>query len=86
MGLKLNESHQLLAYADHMNLLGGRKDTINKNTETSHTSKEVGLETKLEKTKSMFLSYHQNADQDHDINIANIFFLASLQSTLQIEQ
>jgi hypothetical protein len=40
--LKLNVTHQLLAYLDNDNLL--RKNTINKNTEAQLDSiKEVGL-------------------------------------------
>jgi hypothetical protein len=34
VGLKLNGTHQLLAYADDMNLLEDNIDTINENTET----------------------------------------------------
>jgi hypothetical protein len=34
VGLKLNGTRQLLAYADDVNLLGGNIDNINKNTET----------------------------------------------------
>jgi hypothetical protein len=34
LGLKLNWTHQLLAYADCVNLLGYNIDTIKKNTET----------------------------------------------------
>jgi hypothetical protein len=34
VGLKLNETHQLLLYADDVNLLGDNLDTIKKNTET----------------------------------------------------
>jgi hypothetical protein len=34
VGLKLNGTHQLLAYADDVNLLEDNIDTINKNTET----------------------------------------------------
>jgi hypothetical protein len=37
-------THQFLAYADDVNLLGEDKDTINKNTETSVVdSKEVNI-------------------------------------------
>jgi hypothetical protein len=37
-------------------------------------SMEVGLEIIAEKTKYMLLSLHQNAGQNHDINIANRLF------------
>jgi hypothetical protein len=44
-GLKLNGTHQLLVYADDMNLLGDNMETINKNTENLvDASKEIGLE------------------------------------------
>jgi hypothetical protein len=45
VGLKLNGTHQLLAHADDVNLLGDNIDTINNNTQTLiDSSKEVGLE------------------------------------------
>jgi hypothetical protein len=49
LGLKLNGTHQLLAYVDDVNLLGDNIDNINKNTETLiDASKEVGLEVNVE--------------------------------------
>jgi hypothetical protein len=45
VGLKLIGTHQLLAYADGVKLLGDIMDTINKSTETLiNASKEVSLE------------------------------------------
>jgi hypothetical protein len=75
VGLKLNGTHQLLAYADDVNLLGDNIDTIKKNMETSiDASKEVGLEINAEKTTDMLLSCHQNVGQNRDIKIANRSF------------
>jgi hypothetical protein len=54
VGLKLNGTHQLLAYADDVNLLGDNIDMIKKNAETlSVASKEVDLEINVQKTKYM---------------------------------
>jgi hypothetical protein len=53
VGLKLNGTHQLLVYADDGNLLGGNRDTIQKNTETlTGCSKEVGLEVNTQRKLS----------------------------------
>jgi hypothetical protein len=52
VGLKLNGTHQLLAYADDVNLLGDNIDTIKKKTETLiDASKEVGLEINVEENQ-----------------------------------
>jgi sorting nexin-29 len=75
VGLKLNGTHQLMAYADDVNLLGDNLDTIKKNAKTlNDTSKEVGLEMNIEKTKYMLLSCHQNAGQNRRMKIANRSF------------
>jgi hypothetical protein len=75
VGQKLDGTHQRLAYADNVNLLGDNIDTIKKNRETLiDASKEVGLERNLEKTKYMLLSCHQNAGQHWDIETANRLF------------
>jgi hypothetical protein len=50
VGLKLNGIHQLLAYADDVNLLGDDTVTIKKNTETLTFSEEVGLELNVERS------------------------------------
>jgi hypothetical protein len=61
VGLKLNETHQLVAYDDDVNLLRDNIATLNKNMETLiYVSKEVGLEINVEKTKCMLLFCHQN--------------------------
>jgi retron-type reverse transcriptase len=60
VGLKLSMTHQLLAYADDVNLLKDNIHTIKKNTETFiDASKEAGLEVNTEKTKYMSVSCHQ---------------------------
>jgi hypothetical protein len=75
VGLKPNGTHQLLAYADDVNLLRDNIDTIKKNTETLiDASKEVGLEISVAKTEYMLVSRHQNVGQNRDIKIANRSF------------
>jgi hypothetical protein len=71
----LNGTHQLLAYADDVNLLGDNIDTINKSTQTlTDATKEVGLEVNVEKTKYMLVSRDQNAAQNRKIKIGNRSF------------
>jgi hypothetical protein len=69
VGLKLNGTHQLLVYADDVNLLGENRYHKRSAETLTDTSKEAGLEVNREKTKCMLLSCHQNAGQNHGIKI-----------------
>jgi hypothetical protein len=74
-GLKLNGRHQLLAYADDVNVLGGNVHAVKKNTEALvAAAKEIGLEVNADKTKYMVMSRDQNAGQNHNIRIDNNSF------------
>jgi hypothetical protein len=68
VGLKLNGTHQLLVYADDVNLLGDSTETL------IDVSKDFGIEINAEKIKYMLLSHHKNAEQNHDIKIVNRSF------------
>ena len=50
-GLKLNGTHQLLAYADDVNIMGGSIHTVE-----VVATKETGLEVNVDKTKYMIMS------------------------------
>ena len=55
--LKLNGTHQLLAYADDVNILGGSILTLTENAEALvAATRENGLEVSADKTKYMVMS------------------------------
>ena len=74
-GLKLNGTHQILVYADDVNMLGGSVRTIEKIMEASVvTSKETGLEVYADKTKCMVMYRDPNARRSHNIKTDNSSF------------
>jgi hypothetical protein len=74
-GLKLNGTHQLLAYADDVNILGGSARTVKANAEALVVAtKEIGLEVNADKTKYMIKSRDQNAGRSYSMKIDNSSF------------
>jgi len=55
--LKLNGTHQLLAYADDVNILGGSVHTVKENADALVVAtKETGLDVNADITKYMIMS------------------------------
>jgi hypothetical protein len=74
VGLELNGKHQLLVYADNVNLLGDCMKTVKENTKTLlEASRDVGLEINAEKTKYM-MSCHLISGQSKNTRTANKSF------------
>ena len=67
--MKLNGTHQLLVFADNVNILDGSISTIKKNTETL-----VVASKETDKTKCMVMYQDQNAGQSHNIKTDNSCF------------
>ncbi|KAJ4435636.1 hypothetical protein ANN_18252 [Periplaneta americana] len=74
-GLELNELHQLLVYADDVNMLGENPQTVRENTGILlEASKEIGLEVNPEKTKYVMTSRDENIVRNGNIKIGNLSF------------
>jgi len=73
--LKLNGTHQLLAYAYYVNIMGGSIHTVKENAEALVAATgEIGLEVSADKTKYMVVSRDQNAGRIHSVRMNNSTF------------
>ena len=61
-GLKLNGTHQLLAYADDVNILAGSIHTAKEKAEALVVATKIGLEVNADKTKYMVMSRNRRQD------------------------
>jgi hypothetical protein len=93
-GLKLNGTHQLLAYADDVNILGKSVRTVKKNAEALvAATKEIGLEANAHKNKYMTVFRDQNAGRIHSMKMDNssierveeFIYLGTNQNSIQEE-
>ncbi|KAJ4450881.1 hypothetical protein ANN_02314 [Periplaneta americana] len=74
-GLELNGLHQLLVYADDLNMLGENTQMVRENTEILlEASKAIGLEVNPEKKKYMIMSRYQNIVRNGNIKIGDLSF------------
>jgi hypothetical protein len=73
--LKLNETHQLLAYADDVNILWGSIHTLKENAEALvAATREIGLKVSADKTKYMVMSWDENAGRIQSVRMDNSTF------------
>jgi len=74
-GLKLNGTHQLLAYADDVNILAGSILTLKENAEALvAATREIVLEVSAGKTKYMVISRDRNAGRIQSVRFDNNTF------------
>ena len=72
--MKLSGTHQLLAYADDVNILEGSIRTLKENAEALvAATNEIGMDTSADKTKYMVMSRDQNAGRNHSVRTDNMY-------------
>jgi hypothetical protein len=75
LSLTLSGTHQLLVYADDLNILGGNVHATQSNRESLVVAiKGIGLEVNADKTKYTVRSRNQNAGRSHSIKTDNESF------------
>ena len=73
--MKPNGTHQLLVYADDVNILGRSINTLKEKAESLIVAcKEIELEVNADKTNYMVKSRDQNAGQSHSMKTDNSSF------------
>ena len=73
--MKLNGTHQFLAYADDVTILGGSIHTLKENAEALvAATREIGLEVNVDKTMYMVMSRDQNAGRIYSVRNDNSTF------------
>jgi len=74
VGLKLNGTHQLLAYVDDVNILGRSVHSVKQNAEALVVAtKETRREINADKTKYLIMSRDQNVGRSYSMKIDNNF-------------
>ena len=73
--MKLDGTHELLAYADDVNILRGSIHTLKETAEALvAATREIGLEVIADKNKYMVMSRDQNAGRIHSVRTDNSTF------------
>jgi len=71
-GLQINGKHQLLAYADSVNILGGSIHTQKENTESLvAATRKIGLDASADGSKYMVMSRDQIAGRNQCVRTDN---------------
>jgi len=74
-GLKINGTHQLLRYADDVNILAGSIHKLKENAVALvAATREIGPEVSADKTKYIVMSRVQNAGRIHSVGFNNSTF------------